>query len=124
MIGPNVFRFEYYYLLKNGLVTDVPWDQALRSTQTSLTSPVSIGLVDVEAIGVAIAAVAAPRLDPLLFQESPRDPVVFALVAGALLVVSAAASWLPRCVRLRRSQILTGGDCTAISLRTYAIQTY
>jgi hypothetical protein len=57
VIGPNVFRFEYYYLLKNGLVTDVPWDQDTRSTQTSLTSPTSIGLVDVEAIGVAIAVI-------------------------------------------------------------------
>src|SRR5206468_6989503 len=56
-IGPSVFRFEYYYLLKNGGVTDVPWDQTLRSTQTSLTNPVSIGLVDVEAIGVAIAVI-------------------------------------------------------------------
>ena len=57
VIGPNVFRFEYYYLLKNGLITDVPWDQDARSTQTSITSPTSIGLVDVEAIGVAIAVI-------------------------------------------------------------------
>jgi hypothetical protein len=57
VIGPNVFRFEYYYILKNGLITDVPWDQDARSTQTSLTSPTSIGLVDVEAIGVAIAVI-------------------------------------------------------------------
>ena len=57
MLGPNVFRLEYYYILKNGTVTDVPWDQTLRSTQTSLTSPTSIGLVDVEAIGVAIAVI-------------------------------------------------------------------
>src|SRR5205085_8554232 len=56
-IGPTVFRLEYYYLLKNGLLTDVPWDQDARSTQTSLTNPVSIGLVDVEAIGVAIAVI-------------------------------------------------------------------
>ena len=57
VLGPNVFRFEYYYILKNGTITDVPWDQTLRSSQTSLTSPVSIGLVDVEAIGVAIAVI-------------------------------------------------------------------
>jgi prepilin-type N-terminal cleavage/methylation domain-containing protein len=57
VIGPNVFRFEYYYLLKNGLITDVPWDQDARPSQTSLTSPTSIGLVDVEAIGVAIAVI-------------------------------------------------------------------
>lgn len=57
IIAPSVFRFEYYYLLKNGLLTDVPWDQNARSTQTSLTTPTSIGLVDVEAIGVAIAVI-------------------------------------------------------------------
>src|SRR5437016_8076918 len=56
-IGPQVFRFEYYYLLKNGTVTDVPWDTTARPTQTSLTNPVSIGLTDVEAIAVAIAVI-------------------------------------------------------------------
>jgi hypothetical protein len=57
IVGPNVFRFEYYYLLKNGGVTDVPWDKDARPTQTSLTVPVSIGLIDVQAIGVAIAVI-------------------------------------------------------------------
>jgi prepilin-type N-terminal cleavage/methylation domain-containing protein len=56
-IGPGVFRFEYYYLLKNGLVTDIPWDQEVRQTQTSLTNPVNIGLSDVEAIAVTIAVI-------------------------------------------------------------------
>ena len=56
-IGPSVFRFEYYYLLKNGGITDVPWDISARPTQTSLTNPVSIGLTDVESIAVAIAVI-------------------------------------------------------------------
>jgi hypothetical protein len=56
-IGPQVFRFEYYYLLKNGNVTDVPWDTTARPTQTTITSPQSIGLADVEAIAVAIAVI-------------------------------------------------------------------
>jgi hypothetical protein len=56
-IGPGVFRFEYYYILKNGLATDVPWDRSLRPNQTSLTSPVPIGFTDVEAIGVVIAVI-------------------------------------------------------------------
>src|SRR5215475_2189573 len=46
---------EYYYILKNGQATDVPWDKNLRPTQTSLTSPVQIGLTDVESIAVVIA---------------------------------------------------------------------
>jgi prepilin-type N-terminal cleavage/methylation domain-containing protein len=55
VIGPGVFRFEYYYILKNGLATDVPWDRVSRPSQTSLTSPVQIGLTDVESIAVVIA---------------------------------------------------------------------
>ena len=56
-IGAGVFRFEYYYLLKNGQLTDVPWDLTARPTQTSLTNPVNIGLTDVQAIAVAIAVI-------------------------------------------------------------------
>jgi hypothetical protein len=53
-IGPGVFRFEYYYLLKNGKLTDVPWNTDSPPNHTSLTG---IGLSDVEAIGVAIAVI-------------------------------------------------------------------
>jgi len=56
-IGPGVFRFEYYYLLKNGKLTDVPWDIEARPAQTTLTNPTSIGLTDVEAVAVTIAVV-------------------------------------------------------------------
>jgi prepilin-type N-terminal cleavage/methylation domain-containing protein len=56
-IGPGVFRFEYYYLLKNGRVTDVPWDRLDRPSQTTLTNPENIGLKDIEAIAVAIAVI-------------------------------------------------------------------
>ncbi len=56
-VGPQVFRLEYYYLLKNGDVTDTPWDTTARPTQTSITSPQSIGLTDIEAIAVAIAVI-------------------------------------------------------------------
>jgi Tfp pilus assembly protein PilV len=52
IIGPGVFRFEYYYVLKNGRATDVPWD-----TDAGHTSMAGIGLGDVEAIGVVIAVI-------------------------------------------------------------------
>lgn len=69
VVGPNVFRFEYYYLLKSGVVTDVPWDQTTRgSTQTSISAATPIGLGDVQAVGVAIAII---------------DPASRALVNGA-----------------------------------------
>lgn len=56
-IGPQVFRFEYWYLLKNGNLTDVPWDKDARPSQTTLNTPTPIGLIDVQAIGVAIALI-------------------------------------------------------------------
>jgi hypothetical protein len=56
-LGPGVFRFEYYYLLKNGLLTDVPWDRDAKPNQTTLTNPENIGLRDIEAIAVAIAVI-------------------------------------------------------------------
>jgi ABC-type antimicrobial peptide transport system permease subunit len=53
-------------------------------------------------IGGAIALGAGRWLAPLLFEESPRDPTVFAIVAVALLGVALAASWLPA---LRASRV-------------------
>jgi predicted permease len=53
-------------------------------------------------IGGAIALAAGKWLAPLLFDESPRDPAVFAVVAVALLGVALAASWLPA---LRASRV-------------------
>ncbi|HTR78145.1 MAG TPA: ABC transporter permease [Gemmatimonadaceae bacterium] len=44
----------------------------------------------------AIAALAAGRwVKPLLFEESPRDPVVLLFVSLALIGVACIASWLP-----------------------------
>src|SRR5438876_8691289 len=66
-IGPDVFRLEYYYLLKSGAVKGEPWDinDASRATQSTInTVRVSgtdywspIGLGDVQAIAVAIAVI-------------------------------------------------------------------
>ena len=47
------------------------------------------------AIGLAIALTAGRWLGPLLFRESPRDPVVFGCVAVLLLGVTALASFVP-----------------------------
>jgi prepilin-type N-terminal cleavage/methylation domain-containing protein len=70
-IGPQVFRLEYYYLLKDGSVKDIPaisWD---------LTKTVSANLnafSDVEAIVVAIAVI-PPASRALLYDPStPADP--------------------------------------------------
>jgi hypothetical protein len=57
MVGPGVFRFEYYYLLKNGRVTDWPWDRWDFPDQLNITNPQQIGLMQVEAIAVSIAVI-------------------------------------------------------------------
>jgi len=49
-IGPQVFRFEYFYLLKNGRLSAVPWN-------TDAGHSTINGLTDVQAIGVTIAVI-------------------------------------------------------------------
>jgi len=51
----------------------------------------AIGLV----VGAAAAISAARWVKPLLFRESPSDPVVFVAVTAALLGVTVLASWIP-----------------------------
>lgn len=50
LIGPQVFRFEYYFLLRNGSLSDTPWNTGAGTTSIA-------GLKDVAAIGVAIASI-------------------------------------------------------------------
>src|SRR6266487_765783 len=52
VIGPQVVRFEYYYLLKNGSFSDIPWD----TTAVPAHNAVS-GMQDVAAIVVDIAVI-------------------------------------------------------------------
>jgi len=85
VIGPQVFRFEYYYLLKNGSVTDVPWDRTARPTQTTITTPVSIGLIDVQAIAVAIAVIdpaSRSLIPPASLSDLASDMVDFTTAPG------------------------------------------
>jgi type II secretory pathway pseudopilin PulG len=57
VIGPNVFRFEYYYLLKTGRVADRPWDTSAETRNSLTDPPPSIGLSRIEAISVSIAVI-------------------------------------------------------------------
>jgi prepilin-type N-terminal cleavage/methylation domain-containing protein len=50
LAAPNVFRFEYYYVLTNGNLSDTPWDSAAGHTAPR-------GMRDVAAISVVIAAI-------------------------------------------------------------------
>lgn len=57
VIGPNVFRLEYYYILKNGRVTDWPWDRFDYPTQLTIYNPVALGVSQIQAISVSIAVI-------------------------------------------------------------------
>jgi hypothetical protein len=50
VIGPTVFRFEYYYLLKNGSFSITPWDTVAGHSSIN-------GLQDVASIIVALASI-------------------------------------------------------------------
>src|SRR5256884_4097070 len=57
IIGPNVFRFEYYYMLKNGRVTDWPWERFDYPTQQTMYSPLKLGLSQIRSLAVTIAGI-------------------------------------------------------------------
>ncbi len=59
-----------------------------------VTEGMKLGVVGV-AIGTAIALASGRWIAPLLFGESPRDPVIFVVVTGTLLAVTAIASLIP-----------------------------
>ena len=50
VIGPQVFRLEYYYLLKNGASSDIPWDTGAGNNAVN-------GMQDIAAIIVDIAVI-------------------------------------------------------------------
>jgi hypothetical protein len=47
------------------------------------------------ALGILLALLAGGRLQPLLFEISPRDPLVYTAVVGALLAAAALACLVP-----------------------------
>src|SRR4029079_8922045 len=61
-------------------------------------------------IGVAISLALGSRVAALLFQTSPRDPVVFVVVAAVLLIVALAATLVPalRAARVDPMEALRG----------------
>ncbi len=59
-------------------------------------------------VGVLIALAAAPKVEPLLFNTSARDPLILGIVSLTLLVVAVAASAIPawRATRVDPQQAL------------------
>jgi ABC-type lipoprotein release transport system permease subunit len=57
--------------------------------------------------GVLIALAAAPRLEPLLFDTSPRSPTVYAVVIAVLLATSLVAGAIPARRATRIDPVIT-----------------
>jgi putative ABC transport system permease protein len=66
--------------------------------------PALLGL----ALGLAVSAGASRLIRSMLYETEPLDPVVFAAVAGALLIIAALACMAPawRASRLNPMQAL------------------
>ena len=58
IVGPRVFRFEYYYLLRSGSFSATPWDTAAGHASIN-------GLQDLAAIVVAVASIDKKSIDLL-----------------------------------------------------------
>jgi len=82
VIGPQVLRFEYYYLLKNGICSDIPW--------TSPHSSVS-GMQDVSAIVVDIVVIDPKSKAPLGATETQINAQIGTL-AGRLIDYGGSAA--------------------------------
>jgi predicted permease len=58
-------------------------------------------------LGTAIAALTAPRIADLLFQEQPTDPLIYCGVASVVMVVAVVATALPALAAARVDPSLT-----------------
>jgi ABC-type antimicrobial peptide transport system permease subunit len=60
------------------------------------------------AIGAVVAYAMSARIQSLLYQTAPTDPLIYALTALLLLAVAALASWLParRAAQLEPVEVL------------------
>jgi hypothetical protein len=83
VIGPQVFRFEYYYLLKNGSFSGIPWISPIHSSIS--------GMQDVSAIVVNIAVI-DPRSKVLLGSTEAQINAQIATLAGTLIDYRASAA--------------------------------
>jgi ABC-type antimicrobial peptide transport system permease subunit len=106
----SVFGFLALLLAAIGLYSVIAYNVAQRTRELGVRVALGAGARDVirlvmsegmrlaavgVGLGAGIALIVARWVKPLLFEQSPRDPVVFAGVAGVLLAVAALASFLP-----------------------------
>jgi type II secretory pathway pseudopilin PulG len=96
-MGSQVFRFEYYYLLKNGGFSDTPWD-------TNAGHTVVNGMQDVSAIVVDIAVI-DPKSKVLL---TDANIATFATPGAANFLSDYASGMVPGQLRAQWQNTLNG----------------
>ena len=68
--------------------------QARDVVRLVLSEGMRLGVAGV-VLGAGVALLAGKWVKPLLFEQSPRDPLVFGVVTVVLLGVTLLASWIP-----------------------------
>src|SRR5262249_35902662 len=100
VIGPQVFRFEYYYLLRNGSFSDIPWD-----TTNAVPPHNSLrGMQDVAAIVVDIAVI-DPKSRVLL---NPGQIASFSTSGNAHFLTDYSSNMTPGQLRTQWQNKLNG----------------
>jgi type II secretion system protein J len=95
-MGPQVFRFEYFYLLKNGTFSAIPWNT---TTHNSVA-----GMQDVSAIVVDIAVI--PSKSKVLLADA--DIATFATPGAANFLANYALGMVPGQLRAQWQSTLDG----------------
>ena len=67
VVGPQVFRFEYYYLLGNGTFSDIPWDTTTHNAVNGMQDVAAI-IVDIAVIDPKSKVLAGAQIAPLAVQ--------------------------------------------------------
>ena len=104
IIGPQVFRFEYYYLLKDGNFSDIPW-VTLTGTNNSVN-----GMQDVAAIVVDIAVI-DPKSRVLLGATEAQinaQLATFSTFGNANFLVDFASGHAPGWLRTQWQNTING----------------
>jgi ABC-type lipoprotein release transport system permease subunit len=81
--------------------------QSLQLMRTALARPVTMLLIG-SAVGLTLGVVASELLAQIVYQATPRDPLVFAGVTVTMTALGLLATWLParRTLRVQPARLL------------------
>ena len=81
--------------------------QSLQLMRTALARPVTMLLIG-SGVGLILGVVASQLLAQIVYQATPRDPLVFAGVTFTMIALGLLATWLParRTLRVQPARLL------------------